>query len=147
MGDRVYMRITCRREDAQHFEKLGFVEDETEGEMAISMVDAEANYGHWEPLQELAKAGVPFFGWHDPGGEYDGCVLAADGTECADALCTTHESRPLAPVNADGSIDSDRLNDAKRYYDVLARARSALAIPEEATGSTERIECKARPGP
>jgi hypothetical protein len=141
------MRITCRREDAPHFEKLGFVEDETEGETAISMVDAEANYGHWEPLQGLAKAGVPFFGWHDAGGEYDGCVLASDGMEYADALCAAHESRPLAPVNADGSIDSDRLNEVNRYYDVLARARAALAIPEEAPGGVERIECNARPGP
>jgi len=74
MGDRVYMRITCRREDAPHFEKLGFVEDETESDTAISMVDEEANYGHWQPLQEPAKAGIPFFGWHDPGGEYDRCV-------------------------------------------------------------------------
>jgi hypothetical protein len=147
MGDRVYMRITCRREDAPHFENLGFVEDETEGEIAISMVDEEANYGHWEPLQELAKAGVPFFGWHDAGGEYDGCVLASDGTEYADALCTTHEPRPLAPVNANESIDSDRFNEAKRYYEVLARARAALAVPEEAPGGMERIECDARQGP
>ena len=66
--------------------------------------------------------------------------------EYADALCTPHEARPLAPVNADGSIDSDRLNEAKRYYEVLARARSALAIPEEATGA-ERTECNARQGP
>jgi hypothetical protein len=147
MGDRVYMRITCRREDAPYFEKLGFVEDETEGEIAISIVDAEANYGHWEPLQELAKAGVPFFGWHDAGGEYDGCVLASDGTEYADALCTTHEPRPLAPVNADGSIDSDRLNEAKRYYEVLAKARAALAIREEAPPDEGRMECDARQGP
>jgi hypothetical protein len=111
------------------------------------MVDAEANYGHWEPLQELAKAGVPFFGWHDAGGEYDGCVLASDGTEYADALCAAHESRPLAPVNADGSIDSDRLNEAKRYYEVLARARAALAVPEETPDGAERIECNAREGP
>lgn len=147
MGDRVYMRVACRREDAPQFEKLGFVEDETEGEIAISMVDAEANYGHWEPLQKLAKAGVPFFGWHDSGGEYDGCVLASDGMEYADALCTAHESRPVAPVNPDGSIDSDRLNEAKRYYEVLARSRAVLAIPEEASGGTEGIECNARPGP
>jgi hypothetical protein len=147
MRDRVYMRITCRREDAPRFEKLGFVEDETEGEVATSMVDAEANYGHWEPLQELAKAGVPFFGWHDAGGEYDGCVLASDGMEYADALCTTHEPRPLAPVNADGSIDSDLLNEAKRYYEVLARARAALGFPEEAPGDSERMECDARQGP
>jgi hypothetical protein len=147
MGDRAYVRITCRRVDAPRFEKLGFVEDETEGEIAISMVDAEANYGHWEPLQELAKAGVPFFGWHDAGGEYDGCLLASDGAEYTDALSTTHEARPVAPVNADGSIDPERLNEAKRYYEVLAKARAALAVPEEASGGMERIECDARQGP
>lgn len=131
MGDRVYMRITCRREDAPHFQKLGFVEDETESEIAISMVDEEANYGHWQPLQDLAEAGIPFFGWHDPGGEYDGRVLASDGADYADALCTTHECRPLAPVNADGSIDSAGLIAAQRYYEVLSRARAALVIREE----------------
>jgi hypothetical protein len=131
MGDRVYMRITCRPEDAPHFEKLGFVEDETESEIAISMVDAEANYGHWQPLRELAKTGIPFFGWHDPGGEYDGCVLASDGTDYVDGLCTTHECRPLVPVNADGSIDSAGLIAAQSYYDVLSKARAVLAIPEE----------------
>jgi hypothetical protein len=147
MGDRVYMRITCRREDAPHFEKLGFVEDDTEGDSAISMVDAEANYGHWEPLQELAKAGVPFFGWHDAGGECDGRLLASDGAEYTDALSTTHEARPVTPVNTDGSIDPERLNEAKHYYDVLAKARAVLAVPEEAPGGMERTECDARQGP
>ena len=131
MGDRVYMRITCRREDAPHFQKLGFVEDETESDVAISMVDEEANYGHWQPLQDLAKAGIPFFGWHDSGGDYDGCVLASDGTDYVDALCTTHECRPLVPVNADGSIDSAGLIAAQSYYRVLSKARAALAIREE----------------
>jgi hypothetical protein len=73
--------------------------------------------------------------------------LASDGTEYADALCTAHEPRPLAPVNADGSIDSERLNGAKRYYEVLERARAALAVPEEAPGGMERMECDARQGP
>ena len=109
MGDRVYMRITCRREDAPHFEKLGFVEDEAESEIAISMFDDEANYGHSQPLRELARGGVPFFGWHDAGCEYDGCVLVSDGAEYADALCTAHEARPLAPVNADGSSSAARI--------------------------------------
>jgi hypothetical protein len=140
MGDRAYMRIACRREDAPHFHKLGFVEDEPESEIAISMVDEEANYGHWQPLQELAKAGVPFFGWHDAGGEYDGCILASDGTEYADALCTTHECRPLVPVNSDGRIDAQALDGVKRYYAVLAKARAALAIREEAPRVQERIE-------
>ena len=67
--------------------------------------------------------------------------------EYADALCTAHESRPVAPVNPDGSIDSDRLNEVKRYYEVLARARAALASPEEAPSCTEGIECNVRQGP
>ena len=147
MRDRAYVRITCRRVDAPRFEKLGFVEDDIEGDIAISMVDAETNYGHWEPLQELAKAGVPFFGWHDAGGEYDGCVLASDRTEYAEALCTTHEPRPVAPVNVDGSIDPERLNEAKRYYEVLAKARATLGIHEEPAPGKRRMECDARQGP
>ena len=141
------MRIFCRREDAPHFKKLGFVEDEAESTIAISMVDEESNYGHWEPLQQLAKAGVPFFGWHDPGGEYDGCVLASDGVEYADALSTTHEARPVAPVNADGTIDFERLNEAKRYYKILAKAQALLDIQEQAAPGEGIIECDMRQGP
>lgn len=147
MGDRVYMRIVCRREDAPHFERLGFVEDEAESAIALSMVDEEANYGHWEPLQQLAKAGVPFFGWHDPGGEYDGCVLASDGVEYADALSTTHEARPVAPVNPDESIDFGRLSEAKCYYKILAMAQALLNIQEQAAPGEGRIECDTRQGP
>lgn len=147
MGDRVYMRIFCRREDAPHFERLGFVEDAAESAIAVSMVDEEANYGHWEPLQQLAKAGVSFFGWHDPGGEYDGCVLASDGVEYADALSTKHEARPVAPVNADGTIDFERLSEAKRYYKILAKAHALLDIQEQAPHGEGRLECETTQGP
>lgn len=147
MGDRVYMRITCRREDAAHFEKMGFLEDEAESEIALSMVDDEANYGHSQPLRELARGGVPFFGWHDAGGEYDASVLASDGGEYAEALCTAHEPRPLAPVNAHGSIDADGLREAIRYYEVLTRARRALGIQEEGAPGDGKTGRDAREGP
>jgi hypothetical protein len=147
MGDRVYMRITCRREDAPHFEKLGFVEDEAESEIAVSMVDDEANYGHSQPLRELARGGVPFLGWHDAGGEYDSRVLASDGVEYAEALCTAQEPRPLAPVNADGSIDADGLREALRYHEVLVRAQLALGVQEEAAPGKTKTEREAREGP
>jgi hypothetical protein len=58
-------------------------------------------------------------------------VLASDGTEYVDALCTTHECRPLVPINADGSVDSAGLVAAQSYYEVMSRARAALAIREE----------------
>ncbi|MBI1897217.1 MAG: hypothetical protein HYS04_11955 [Acidobacteria bacterium] len=37
MGDRAYVHITCRREDAERFGQLGFVEDGAEGDIAVSM--------------------------------------------------------------------------------------------------------------
>jgi hypothetical protein len=141
------MRITCRREDASHFEKLGFVEDEAESEIAISMVDDEANYGHSQPLRELAGGGVPFFGWHDAGGEYDARVLASDGAKYAEALCTAQEPRPLAPVNTDGSIDADGLREAIRYFEVLTRAHLALGVQEEAAPGETKTERDARERP
>ena len=147
MGDRVYMRITCHREDALHFENLGFVEDEAESEIAISMVDDEANYGHSQPLRELAGGGVPFFGWHDAGGEYDARVLASEGAEYTEALCTAQEPRPLAPVNTDGSIDADGLREALRYHEVLVRAQLALGVQEEAALREGKTERDAREGP
>lgn len=147
MGDRVYMRITCRREDALYFENLGFVEDEVESEIAISMVDDEANYGHSQPLRELARGGVPFFGWHDAGGEYDARVLASDGAEYAEALCTAQEPRPLVPVNADGRVDADALRETIRYYEVLTRVHLALGVQEEAALGNGKTERDAREGP
>ncbi len=70
MGDRAYVRITCRREDVDRFEQLGFVEDDAESDIAMSMVDSEANYAHYSALTALAKTGTVFFGWHEAGCEY-----------------------------------------------------------------------------
>jgi len=35
------------------------------------------------------------------------------------------------PINADGSVDSAGLVAAQSYYEVMSRARAALAIREE----------------
>ncbi|HYT89363.1 MAG TPA: hypothetical protein VEL76_11710, partial [Gemmataceae bacterium] len=60
MGDRAYVRITCRREDAERFGQLGFVEDGAESDIAVSMVDDEANYAHYSGLTGLARTGIVF---------------------------------------------------------------------------------------
>lgn len=97
MGDRAYVRITCRREDAERFRELGFVEVDAENKIAVSMVDDEANYAHYGALNALAKAGIVYFGWHEPGCEYDGSMFASDGTgEYHEVLSTPNE--PLALV-------------------------------------------------
>ena len=124
MGDRAYVRITCRREDAEQFQQLGFIEDDSESDIAVSMVDDEANYAHYSALTALAKAGTVFFGWHDAGGEYDGSMFASDGTgEYHEVLSTPNEPLVLTRVKPDGSIAESDLDRARRYYAALAGAR------------------------
>ena len=132
MGDRAYVRLTCRREDADRFEQLGFVEDDTEGRLAVSMVDDEANYAHYAKLIELAKKNIVFFGWHDAGGEYDGSMFASAGDGMYhEALSTSHESLPLVRVRPDGSVAENDLDRVRDYYVALKFARAALELKED----------------
>ena len=129
MGDRAYVRITCRREDVERFQQLGFVEDEAESDVTVSMVDDEANYAHYSSLTALAKAGVVFFGWHDAGCEYDGSMFASNGTgEYHEVLSTPNESLALVRVRPDGTVADGDLDRVRDYYAALAVARSELGI-------------------
>lgn len=135
MGDRAYVRITCRREDAERFEQLGFVEDDSESDIAVSMVDDEANYAHYSALTALAKAGIVFFGWHDAGSEYDGSMFASDGAgEYHEVLSTPNEPLALVRAKPDGTIADGDLDRARKYYAALAVARAELGIAEAGFG-------------
>jgi len=121
MGDGACVRVTCRREDAERFQQLGFVEDEAESDIAVSMVDDEANHAHYSAMTALAKAGVVFCGWHDAGGEYDGSMFASDGTgKYHEVLPTANEALALAHVRPDGIIAE---GDLDRVRKVLRGAR------------------------
>jgi hypothetical protein len=135
MGDRAYVRITCRREDAERFEEIGFVEDDAESDVAVSMVDNEANYADYSALTALAKAGIVSFGWHDAGCEYDGSMFASDGSgEYREVLSTPNESIALVRVKADGTIAERDLDRVREYYAALAVARAELGITEVGSG-------------
>jgi hypothetical protein len=132
MGDRAYVRLTCRQKDADLFGQLGFVEDDAEGKLAVSMVDDEANYAHYTELIELAKKNIVFFGWHDAGGEYDGSMFASAGDgKYHEVLSTPHESLPLARVRQDGSIAEGDLDRVREYYAALNLAKAALKLKED----------------
>jgi len=135
MGDRAYVRITCRREDAERFRELGFVEVDAEDKIAVSMVDDEANYAHYGALNALAKAGVVYFGWHEPGCEYDGSMFASDGTgEYHEVLSTPNEPLALVRVKPDGSIADGDLDRVRNYYAALAVAQTRLGLVEAGSG-------------
>lgn len=71
MGDRCYMRLTCRPCDKAEFEKLGFeVHSETATE--CEMVDESANWGHSGDM----PTGIPYFGERGHGDQYDSAEFA-----------------------------------------------------------------------
>ncbi len=78
MGDRCYMEVRCRREDAPLFEELGFtIQDDEPLPPIVRLVDEEANYAHFGELPE----NVPWLGESGSGGCYNGAQYACDGVE------------------------------------------------------------------
>lgn len=135
MGDRVYVRITCRRADAEQFRELGFVDDAIEGVTTVSMVDDEANYAHHAALIARAQAGVVFFGWHEAGCEYDPALFVSDGAgEYREVLSTPSESLALVRVYPDGTLVKGDLDRVRDYYSALTLARAVLGLAEAGPG-------------
>ena len=122
MGDRCYMKLECRRQDAPRFEALGFYieEDESKADVA-TMVDEGANYAHSGDMPE----DIPYYGWHDTGGGYEACVFACDGKKLAEATCL-RDWLPVVSVKEDGSLIQEMLEQAREYLACLARAMPAI---------------------
>lgn len=84
MGDRCYMTITCRRQDAPRFEELGFcIQEDGPTGHTCEMVDEEANYAHSGDL----PTDIPYYGENGVGGNYGAGVVACDGTRYAEKDC------------------------------------------------------------
>lgn len=131
MGDRAYMEVVCRREDAGRFEDLGFCEQEWRADLPESLaflVDEEANYGHNGAIHELAAEGIVFCARHDEGGDYRAAVIASDGSRLCQADSPFGDGRPCVAVLPDGSLDPAGLQATKEYYAAEIAARRSLEI-------------------
>ena len=82
MGDRCYMHITCRREDQELFQQIGFhLEfDQSPDASVIEMVDEEANYAHYDEM----PTNIPYYGYNGAGGNYGQSSFACDGRHYAE---------------------------------------------------------------
>ena len=136
MGDRCYMSTNCRPEDEQLFENLGFYreDDSDPTEIGVHMVDEEANYGHYDSLTGLAKDGIPFFGWHDAGGDYCAQLVAACNGEYADT--PQIECEPVARILPNGTVSPGGLTAVLDYYRVQAAAEAAIKASTTADVTT-----------
>lgn len=125
MGDRCYMVVNCRRQDAPKFEELGFrIEDVyAPGEPGdpVMMVDDEANYAHYQKMPE----DIPYEGWHDAGGDYGCEVFACDGKKVHYADCNKDQS-VVVTVNEDCFMCEASLTRAREYYKAYKFAQEIL---------------------
>ena len=82
MGDRCYMRLTCRREDQQAFAELGFHPDfdQSPDHPLIELVDEEANYAHCNEM----PTNMPYRGYYGAGSNYGPGNFVCDGRRYAE---------------------------------------------------------------
>lgn len=116
--------------DRMGISEVDISEGETLGSAGpyVQMDDPEANYGHNDFLQGLAGESIPFFGWHGGGAEYDACQFVSLNGELVDVLVPEHDHRPHVPVEADGSIDTDRLREALKYWGMLREVKTLFGM-------------------
>lgn len=117
------MEVHCLRQDQDRFIALGFHHDNNpeDGSPVVTLVDEEANYGHYERL----PTDVPYFASHEAGFEYGPHFIACDGNRYVDVS-----------GNAEGFIigwnyeanepDPKSLNQIREYLSVKATAQSLL---------------------
>ena len=131
MGDRAYVEIVCREDDAPLFEAIGFMEEFRPGlpKSVLALVDAEASNGNCSELQILAENGVVFRGWHDAGDNYDGACVASFGGRFYDAPRLDHSDLPCIEVHVDGTVDADQLLAAREYLKAADQVAAALGLP------------------
>ena len=130
MSDRCYMEITCRPQDQERFEALGFVAQDwkQESPALVILVDEEADYAHSGNL----PPDVPYHGFNGPGGNYGQGALACDGKTYAEVE-TGHGSGFVVDWNDCTRRPSSRsLQSIRRYLRVRQQVREifeALAPP------------------
>ena len=133
MGDRAYMEMICRREDAGLFEELGFCEQDWRTDLPanlVFLVDEEANYAHDDATRRLSAKGIVFCGRHDGGGDYHAAVIASDGSHFCSAETLFGDGRPHVPVQPNGRVHAGAMRIATEYYRIEAAARKVIGVEE-----------------
>ena len=131
MGDRAYVEVVCREDDAPLFEAIGFMEESRPGlpGNVLAMVDAEASNGNCSELQVLAERGIIFRGGHDAGDNYDGACVASFGGRFYDVPRLNHSDLQCIEVHADGTVDADQLLAACEYLKAADQVAAGLGLP------------------
>lgn len=131
MGDRCYMKLTCRRQDLPRFEPLGFVVDHEADPNSplVELMDEEANYAHHGDLPR----DVPFLAEHGPGGNSGNGRVACDGQRYADVEAGHDGGFVIAWTRSTSKPNAASLRAVRDYLAVeqaVQRAFLRLARPK-----------------
>ena len=124
MSDRCYMEVRCKKEHAPIFEKLGFViRDEDYAPGIVELADEQANYAHSGDMPNE----VPYFGWHDAGGNYGPHAFACDGNGYVEAHMDPN-GELVVRVSDRGQPNKTDTQGVREYVACLKRAKKALGL-------------------
>ena len=143
MGDRCYLEITLRRADldrfGQHLNAAPDDEwwdhlDEEEGRPGIVTASVyEANYAWFDERAAAAKAGIPFHGRHDSGGEYGPYCFASWRGKLREAP-VDHDGNLCVAVDEDLKPIGNDLAFLRRYVRTLKKVKTAFAKTDPVAG-------------
>jgi hypothetical protein len=116
------MRINCRREDQQLFERIGFHLDfdQAPDSPIIEMVDDEANYAHYDEMPTK----VPYHGYNGAGGNYGQSSFACDGRRYAEVETGFDSGFVVAWDVLKNRPTKETLRAARRYLHVRNKVQT-----------------------
>lgn len=147
MGDRCYLRIKVRRQDAKLWAQVADEEDiakwldlyepdDGESKTLEGSID-EVNYGWTDELTKAAGLGCVFEGRHEEGGEYDAEEFAGIGGRLF-IYAVGKDGSPLVNLDEETLELTPECKKNLRYQlDGIRKASDALAALEGTLGNEE----------
>jgi len=146
MGDSCWMHMTFRRSDLRKitdilgpFDQTSDLDGYVEGEIN------EINYGGLRERQEMAEAGIPFYGQHSAGGEYGEHGFVSFGGELVDVeifggtpVIIVNESDLTCLENVTAGVSphiSNQIKELRKYYDFLNNVKEAFRDDVQVTSA------------
>ena len=131
MSDRCYLSVTVEAARLDEFKKIVFggddVEVEKSSDLAVNLVDYEANYALYDELVKAAAVGILFHGYHADGGEYGPGYFFSKGGLYHEWEISKNNNGFCVVVGDDGTIHQDEQEKLRMFVLALADAARRLS--------------------
>ena len=131
MSDRCYLSVTVEAARLDEFKKIVFgggdVEVEESSDLAVTLIDYEANYALYDELVTAAAEGIRFHGYHADGGEYGPGYFFSKGGLYHEWEISKSNNGFCVVVGDDGTIPQDEQEKLRMFVLALADAARRLS--------------------